>query len=43
MTVEIPKETYSIRDAAEILCMPPRDRQKPEGTTRRFWFLVSGF
>jgi hypothetical protein len=35
-----PKESYSVRDAAEILCMPLRDRKirrhKPP-------FLVSGF
>jgi len=35
-----PKESYSARDAAEILCMPLQDRKKSEGTNRPsgFWF-----
>ncbi len=39
------KDTYSIRDAAEILCMPLPDPQNIKGTSALsgFWFLISGF
>ena len=37
-----PTESYSVRDSAEILCMPLRPA-KSEGTNRPFWFLVSDF
>ncbi|HWJ39939.1 MAG TPA: hypothetical protein VNT29_02345 [Candidatus Limnocylindrales bacterium] len=34
-----PKESYFVRDAAEIRC----GTAKSEGTNGPFWFLVSGF
>jgi hypothetical protein len=40
-----PKESYSVRDAAEILCMPPTgpQNQKAQAAVSGFRFLVSGF